>query len=61
MDTLLKDFFGHTGCQITGFPAFRDTQKHCQKPNFLTGISDRKPYKNQRHRKQKFSISIRKA
>ncbi len=36
-----------TGCEITGFPAFRDTQKHCRKAIFLTRISERKPCKNQ--------------
>ena len=35
------------GCEITGFPAFRDTQKHYLKANFLTRISDWKASKNQ--------------
>ncbi len=36
-----------SGCEITGFPAFRDTQNHCRKAIFLTRISEWKPCKNQ--------------
>ncbi len=39
--------WGLAGCGITGFLAFRDTQKHCWKAIFLTWISNWKPYKNQ--------------
>ncbi len=39
-----------TGCEITEFPGFRDTQKHVRKPNFLTRVSDWTPCKNQSFR-----------
>ncbi len=39
--------YDYTGCEITGFPAFRDTQKHCRKAKFLTRISEWKARKNQ--------------
>ncbi len=34
-------------CEITEFPGFLDTQKHCWKPKFLTRISDWTPCKHQ--------------
>ncbi len=36
-----------TWCEITEFPGFRDTQKLCRKPNFLTRVSNQTPCKNQ--------------
>ncbi len=41
------------GWEITEFPGFRDTQKHCRKPNFLTRVSDWTPCRHQDFRKPK--------
>ena len=36
-----------SGYEITEFPGFWDTQKHCRKPNIWTRVSDWTPCKNQ--------------
>ncbi len=48
----------YAGCEITEFPGFRDTQKHCRKPKFLTRVSDWKPCKNQGFSKPKLPIDF---